>query len=79
VSNIHVRYCDPECGKQLFASNDPCYETRSVQALLSIIHRLQEHQFTAIFRQPVNPETNPGYYDVVTDPVDLETVESVRQ
>jgi hypothetical protein len=43
---------------------------------LSITHRLQEHPSTAIFRQPVNPETDPSYSDAVADPVDLGTVES---
>jgi hypothetical protein len=43
---------------------------------VSITQRLQKHPASAIFRKLVDPTSCPGYYDVVSDPIDLQTVES---
>jgi hypothetical protein len=46
------------------------------QLCLTITHRLQQHPAASPFLHPIDPTTHPNYSDIITDPVDLQTIES---
>jgi hypothetical protein len=43
--------------------------------LLSILKRTHDQRFAWAFREPVDLREAPGYLDVITDPIDLQTIE----
>lgn len=43
--------------------------------LLHLLNEMQNHQSAWPFQKPVNPEEVPDYYNVITEPMDLETME----
>lgn len=43
--------------------------------LLHLLNDLQNHQSAWPFQKPVNAEEVPDYYNVITEPMDLETME----
>jgi histone acetyltransferase len=44
------------------------------QELLAIIRKIEEQQFAWPFREPVDPNDAPDYFDVVHNPIDLKTI-----
>jgi histone acetyltransferase len=43
--------------------------------LLHLLNEMQNHQSAWPFQKPVNAEEVPDYYNVITEPMDLETME----
>jgi histone acetyltransferase len=50
------------------------------QELLALIRKIEEQQFAWPFRESVDPQDAPDYYEVITNPIDLRTMtQRVRQ
>ena len=50
------------------------------QELVSLIRKIEEQQFACPFREPVDPQDAPDYFEVITNPIDLRAMtQRVRQ
>lgn len=47
--------------------------------MLRIVGQLKRHRFAAPFGFPVDESIAPGYFDVISDPMDLSTLEANAQ
>lgn len=50
------------------------YEAKLMDLIIAIVDKLKDYDFGDVFADPVDPETVPGYLDVISYPMDYGTV-----
>jgi len=50
-------------------------EEKIYKCMVTVCSRLQKHKLSGPFRFPVSEEEAPGYFDLVTKPMDISTIE----
>lgn len=74
ADNIEFYTC-PRCSQSQAQEDKQPLTAREYDSLKRLLRSLQSHKMAWPFLEPVNPDDVPEYNDVITDPIDLSTVE----
>jgi len=66
--------CDPNTKINL--ANMKPLDSQDHELLKKTFRMIQNNRSSIPFKQPVDPKVNPNYYDIVKEPMDLQTIET---